>query len=269
MKDNRLTIIMTSCKWYDDILDIHEKLQALHWPDCPYRRILVMDDCTEGAAYLDAYDEVLITGPESGKRNHVRIQEALKKVDTEFVMFLQEDMLLFDRVDTDKIERLIDAAQDNKQIGFIRLIPYTGPEAETAVPYDEEKNLVQYTENTPYRVTYAPSIWRTDFLAKMSEPFVFGADFERKGTELCKQMSELTLGYKYSAYPSMNAIRRGKWENYAVAQVQYYDIDIDFKKHGQMTTKDNFKQGVLGYIYGLNPNGILKLQNKIKLGKSY
>lgn len=269
MSDSRMTLIMTSCKWYDDILDIHEKLHALHWKDCPYRRILVMDECTEGAEYLSKYDEVLITGKESGKKNHNRIKEALEKVDTEFVMFLQEDMLLFDTVDTAKIESLIDEAEKNRDIGFIRLLPYSEVEAKTAVPYDAEKNLIRYTVDTPYRVTYAPSIWRTDFLKKMSAPYEFGADFERKGTELCKTMPELTLGYKYAAYPCINAIRRGKWETYAIPIVQNYDIDIDFSKHKQMTTKDNLKQALIGYIYGLNPNGLLKLQNKIKLGKSY
>lgn len=267
--DNRVTIIMTSCKWYDDILDIHEKLHDLHWKDCPYKRILVMDEATENADYLNKYDEVLITGKETGKRNHVRIQEALKKVTTPYVIFLQEDMLLFDKVDTAKIERLVDEMEKNDKIGFIRLIPYSAVEMKYAVDYDSSRNLVEYTKDTPFRISYAPSVWRTDFLTELSAQFEFGADFEREGTERTRDSEYLMLGYKYSAYPYINAIRRGKWENFAVSQVQYYDIDIDFSKHPVMSTKDNLKQAVINYIYSLNPNKVVQSQNKSKRAKKY
>lgn len=36
-----------------------------------------------------------------------------------------------------------------------------------------------------------------------------------------------------------------------------------------MTSKDMFKQGLLGYIYNLNPERVLKIQNRTKIGKSY
>lgn len=35
MKNERLTLLTTSCRWYDDVLDIHEKLFAIHWEKCP------------------------------------------------------------------------------------------------------------------------------------------------------------------------------------------------------------------------------------------
>lgn len=267
--DNRLTIIMTSCKWYDDILEIHEKLHEIHWKDCPYRRILVMDEATEGAAYLDKYDEVLITGKETGKRNHIRIKEALKHVDTPYVLFLQEDMLLFDTVDTSKIERAIDEIEQNEKVGAIRLIPYGNVEMVFAKEYDREKNLVEYPPDTPYRISYSPSIWRKEFLQEMSEPFDFGAEFERKGTELARSKDVITLGTKYLAYPYINAIRRGKWETYAASQIQYYDIDIDTSKHAIMSVKDNLKQAIINFVYGMNPNMVLKIQNRIKAGKKY
>lgn len=36
-----------------------------------------------------------------------------------------------------------------------------------------------------------------------------------------------------------------------------------------MTPKDFLKQAVMGYIYNINPTALLKLQNAVKLGKSY
>lgn len=268
MNKQRLTILTTSCKWYDDVLDIHEKLFAIHWKDCPYQRYLVMDEVTPEAEYLKCYDQVIVTGKESGKKNHRRVTEALKKINTPYVIFVQEDMLLYDKVNTERIEHLLDVVERDN-IGSLRLMPFYGADSECAVSYEKDEELVEYPKGTPYRVSYAPTIWKKDYLLKISEQYEYGADFERKGTELSNTMSEVMLGYKYVAYPYINGILRGKWEVPAVRHLGYYKIVPDFSRHAMMNSKDLFKQGLMGYVYNLNPKFILKLQNKTKIGKSY
>lgn len=49
----------------------------------------------------------------------------------------------------------------------------------------------------------------------------------------------------------------------------YYKIVPDFTNHSLMNSKDIFKQGLMGYIYNINPKLILKIQNSIKIGKKY
>lgn len=269
IKSQRLALLTTSCKWYDDVLDIHEKLFSVHWKDCPYERYLVMDEVTQGADYLNNYDQVIVTGKESEKKNHLRVTEALKRISTPYVIFFQEDMLLYDRVDTERIEHLLDVMERDRHIGALRLLPYYGVQDNNAKEYVNGEDLIKYPKGTPYRVSYAPSIWDRNYLLKLSQKFEYGADFERKGSEMSNKMTKIMLGYKYVAYPYINGILRGKWEIPAVRHLAYYKIIPDFSRHGIMTSKDLLKQGIMGYIYGLNPNFILKVQNKIKIGKSY
>lgn len=268
MENERLTLLTTSCRWYDDVLDIHEKLFAIHWDNCPYKRYLVMDEVTSNADYLKGYDKVIITGSESSKKNHVRITEALKKIDSPYVVFFQEDMLLYDKVDTERIESLLDIMKSD-DIGALRLLPFYGADKDSSKEYSKNSELVEYPAGTPYRVSYTPTIWKKEFLLTLSEKFEYGADFERKGSQMSNSIPEKILGYKYVAYPYINGILRGKWEIPAVRHLGYYKIVPDFSRHGIMTSKDIFKQGLLGYIYNLNPERVLKIQSRTKIGKSY
>ncbi len=268
-KSQRLTLLTTSCKWYDDVLDIHEKLFSIHWKDCPYSRYLVMDEVSPGAEYLNNYDVVITTGKESGKKNQIRLTEALKKISTPYVIFLQEDMLLCDKVNTEMIESLCDLVERDHHVGALRLLPYDGGQSSKVSQYEDKEDIINYPKGIPYRVTYAPSIWNRNYLLKLSQEYEYGADFERKGSEMSNRMPYLMLGYKYVAYPYINGILRGKWEIPALRYLAYYKIVPDFARHGAMTPKDLLKQGIMGYIYNINPNFILKLQNTMKIGKSY
>ncbi len=264
MKNELITVIMTSCKAYEDVLEIHELLMERHWPDCSFERILVMDEVTPEAKYLNGFDRVIVTGKETGRKNHLRISMALEKVKTPYVIFVQEDMLLTEKVDERKLLCLVDKL-DKYQAGTIRLVPHFGVEAKFS--NELEKDIVEYGPNTPYRISYAPSIWKCDYLKKISDRYIYGADFERMGTEYSRELSEKTLGCKNAVYPYMNGIFRGKWDIPTVKFLSYYGIIPDFSKHALMNEKDLFKQAFIGYIYSRNPKLISLILNNFNVGK--
>lgn len=267
-KNNELTILMTSCKKYDDILSIHEKMFEKHWNDCQYKRMLVMDEITPGADYLKQYDDVLVCGKETGAKNHLRITMALEKIDTPYVMFLQEDMLLFDQVDNKKLLFVLNFVK-KVNAGACRLEPFYGRDDYADPVVETDGKIVKSHKNTPYRVSYAPSIWNKEFLLDISRHFEFGADFERKGSELCEKRLEEIYAYRYLAYPYTNAIWRGKWNIQAVREIEYYECEPDFDKHPLMTARDTCKQGIMGLVFSCNPKAILKMQNRSEIGKKY
>lgn len=263
--NKELTLLTTSCKYYEDVLDIHETLYKIHWADCPFKRYLVMEEELDNKNILNNYDKVIITGKESGKKNHLRITQALEQIDTPYVAFFQEDMLLCNKVNSADIISLLNFAIKHKA-GVMRLLPVTTQYTQI---FSEKDNLVEYPKGTPYRISYAPAIWEKNFLYNISKEFVYGGDFERKGTFMALDMPEKVLGVKYAVYPYLNGILRGKWELPAVRYLNYYKIIPDFNRHSLMTPKDLLKQAIMGYIYNINPTAILKLQNTVKLGKSY
>ncbi len=264
-KNELITLLTTSCKAYEDVLEIHEFLYKRHWPDCPFHRVLVMDEVTQDGDYLKSYDEVIVAGRETGRKNHLRVTMALEKITSPYVIFLQEDMLLNERVNSDLIVELTEKIH-KYDAGAIRLFPFYGADRK----YDNdmlEEVIINYPINTPYRISYAPSIWDREYLLDISRNYEYGADFERKGTELSKKLDKRILGYKYVAYPYINGILRGKWEIPAIRFLGYYGIEPDLSKHGLMDSKDLCKQGLMGYVYNTNPDFIMKMQRLFQIGK--
>ena len=264
--EEKITILTTSCKAYEDILEIHEFLYEQHWSDCPFKRILVMDEVTQEANYLKKYDEVIITN-KSGRQDHLRVTIALDKIKTPYVIMVAEDMLLNNKVQNEKIYEKLNSLESCKG-GCIKLYPFRlGDHIYGETLY--ENDIIVFPENTPYRISYGPAIWDKEYLRKISSNFEGGGDFERYGTELSKKYEEKILGCKYAVYSHFNAIRRGKWELPPIQYLSYYGIYPDFNRHSLMSQKDVLKQAFLGYIYNINPSLILKLQNLLNLGKKY
>ena len=223
-----------------------------------------MDEVDQTKDYAKTFDEIIETGNESGKKNHIRVTEGLKKIDTKYVIFLQEDMLLNAKVDTDLIKNL-SSVLEKKHAGAIRL----NSMFQTDYQYDENliaPDIIEYPRNMPYRVSYAPSIWNRDFLYRISSKFEYGADFERLGTQLMRNSDVKMLGYRYTAYPYMNGILRGKWEIPTVRFLNYHKIVPDYNAHPLMNSKDELKMALQGYIFNLNPHLVLNLQTKMKIG---
>lgn len=267
MNNKEITLLTTSCKAYEDVLEIHEKLYSLYWDACPFSRILVMDLISKDAPYIKKYNKVIETGKESGKANHKRINMALEEINTPYVVFVQEDMLLDAIVNADLWIKLLSVMKE-KKAGVLYLNGQVG-ENKYVKEIREYEDIMEYPKGMPYRISYAPAIWDKDYLVGISNRYDFGADFERLGSRFSDGLDRCILGYKFNAYPYINAIRRGKWERIAVQLLLNYRIIPDLSKHPVMNAKDELKQSIINYVYNINPSKVLNLQRLFHLGKTY
>jgi hypothetical protein len=94
---------------------------------------------------------------------YVQMGGALSKVTTPYLLYVQEDYILFDQVDELKIEEYLELMERDESIGFIRLLR-SGIENST-VPYSEELSIIN-PRDTSYYSTQA-TIWRRDLLKKL------------------------------------------------------------------------------------------------------
>lgn len=144
----------------------------------------------------------------------------LSNVKTEFVIYSQEDYILYDYVNITKIQNYIDKMQKNKDISFIRLIP--SGLAGNEIPYEED--LVVVNPNSYYYFSTQASIWRCNFLRSMFEKSKIDSIFEEpknspflaslKSTGLCSTLNRGNLGEHYYAdvYPYIaTALVKGQW----------------------------------------------------------
>lgn len=266
----KLTLLTTSYSGTEDILEIHEKIFPLYWKDCPFRRVMVCDDISaNGKEKFPGYDEIIVCGKETAKLNLVRLTEALRKIESKYVLFDQEDMLLYAQISTNKICSLI-SALDKYNASLIKLLPTEfGKTGEFTKDFSEDSYLLEYSKQTPYLVSYTPAIWNREFLISITEQYDNAADFERRGTIWAGKQNCLFLGTKYIVYPHFNAMWRGRWTKPAVDLLNYYEIVPDFNKHPLISSKELLKQSLMNYIFNLAPYQILKLQNLFNIGKHY
>lgn len=259
-----LTIMMTSCNAYRDILDIHDILFKKNWKDCPFEKILVVDKFEEGKGDC-IWDEIVEAGEKAEGANGVlRLIKGLDQIKSTYVLLLQEDSLLYDCVDTKLILEILNLAK-KYDAGNIRLV--INPK--TDVVFSKEEQLLEYPKGMAYRIAIQPGIWKTDFLRKLVAGYMSPADIERDGSFKSCKYKEPVLCYSKCAYPYINAIQRGKWQSYAIDILSWNGISPNFEKHPVMSDKEKLVNDLKGYILAKNPELVTKIQNKIRIGKRY
>lgn len=161
---------------------------------------------------------------------------ALLKLKTKYVIYSQEDYILFDYVDKAKINKLIQKLDDDQSISFIRLI-YSGINF-SIKPYDNE--LFYLCKDSEYFFSTQATIWKVEDLLRMfckskvetiwDEPknSLYLKEMGKNG--LCVMAKGDKIGSHYNSviYPYIaTAIVKGKW-NYS----EYQDkLDLIFSEY--------------------------------------
>jgi len=91
-----------------------------------------------------------------------QMYNALDNVKTEYILYSQEDYILFDNVDTDKIQKCLSTLANNKEVSFIRLIQ-SG--IENSIPIN--KQYLQLSTDHQYFYSTQATIWRKSDLKIM------------------------------------------------------------------------------------------------------
>jgi len=157
-----------------------------------------------------------------------RILEAIKKIETDFIIFSLEDMFLYDHVKLNEMNDLMVLMGKNKDISFIRLIK-SG--VGSCVKFND--NLFKLDNNRDFLFSITPTIWRVDFLINVLENIseVDIWDLETEGSLFLKNDNTLKLYYynndkprgghfDSSIYPHIcSAIFKGKWNLYEYGEL--------------------------------------------------
>lgn len=174
-----------------------------------------------------------------------RLILALNEIDTEFVLISFEDMILYDKVDSDKIDRLIWLMSDYPEIFFIRLLK-SGVYSEK--PFNDEG--LYYLMNSDFLFSITPTIWNRKSLIKFLTIYsgLSVWDLESVATNSLKHGFDGYMLYHYNnepkrglnhhdsgIYPHIcSAILKGKWNlseysNELKPIIEKYNIDVKLR----------------------------------------
>lgn len=164
---------------------------------------------------------------------------ALEMIDTEFVLYLQEDYFIEANVNVALIEEMVEKMEHEPEIKYIGLTHFGN--YPPFKPCNSDLRLVEISAESRYRISTQAGLWRRDTFLSYLRPEENGWMFEIFGTRRAKIRNEkfLTLNrdiFNAESFPVLlyehTGIIKGKWHHKMPELFRKHQIQIDFDKRG-------------------------------------
>lgn len=246
------TILVASCDAYSDVLAHFETFFAKFWHDCPFDVVLVTETERGGNGI---FTRQVACG--KGMSWSAMLVKALDAISTPYVVLMMDDYFLSAKVDTSHfLGRLDDAKRLNA--ASLRLIP------SPATYGSFDGTFGAYAPNTAYCVSCQVSIWAKDFIRRIAAATTSAWEFERRGSYLCGDEKRPFLVTRTKEFPFIDAVHKGCWEKFAVAQCQANGVAIDFSRRPLPPLKKRIVEFLKAAAFRIFPiNWIVRIQNAL------
>lgn len=253
------TILVNSSDHFEDCWDPFFKLYQKYW-NAAGVPILLNTEWKGGYQYQSLPIRCTMANVNTPDRKlswSECLLNALSQVETDLVLYLQEDYFIEQEVDDQLINELITLMQADKEIKYIGLTHFGN--SAPFKPWSKDKRLCKVL-NTRYRISTQAGIWRKETLKSYLRPEENGWMFEIFGTQRAKKKKDLFLTLNRELYNEENpailythtGIIKGKWHPQMPALFKRNQITMDFEKRG---------------IYKEKPYLLRKLETGLKLVK--
>ncbi|WP_277235154.1 hypothetical protein [Phocaeicola salanitronis] len=235
------SILVNTCDRFEDCWQPFFKLWSIYWKDCTGRIYL-------NTEYKDySYPGINIIPVKGCAAHHIPrnqriswsicLRWALESINTDIVLYMQEDYFLTNKVDNEKVEYYVSLMENNPDITCIQLtsegIPATNKSSIDQL-YHSDNNYFSY-------VSCQASLWRKDVLLKLIRDYETAWNFEWWGSKRAKYMGLdfLTVdknivkkdGYQIIPYVFTGVIG-GKWNKDVVKLFEEHGITMDYTHRG-------------------------------------
>lgn len=204
---NKAVLLVSSCDYFSDCWEpfIHSFIK--YWPDCKWPMYIISNNndipCPNGIQFIKVGEDKLFAS---------NLKNAIKQIDSEYIIYLQEDYFLNMMVNNDAIEKHISYCIDHN-IDYLRLGP----------PYLNghiiDNIYIQNSLRQKYALCLQAAIWKKDSLEKLLIEGWSGWDFEyriqdyaiKNGIDLnilSLRNNTKNIGINYV---TGTAVRKGKW----------------------------------------------------------
>jgi len=173
------TIIVSSCDAYSDCWDPFFKLFASYWPNTLAQVVLITDEKDYQCPYMEV--KVFRAAVGQGCRRQTwgwNLMRCLESLNTDVILYLQEDFFLTAPVDEDMIKEFAGyiskmswTHQSTMHIGLCARSSH-GPFHLTEYPL-----LWEVDRKARYRFSLQPGLWKREALLKYLKPLDTAWDF--------------------------------------------------------------------------------------------
>jgi hypothetical protein len=229
------TILVNSSDSFEDCWNPFFKLYKKYW-NAPNILILLNTEFKTGYQYEDLPITCTAANAKHPERRLTWSEcliNALQQVQTDLIIYVQEDYFFERQVDQAIINDFVSMMQDQPALKYIGLTHIGNLPPFGKWPQDPRLCKVL---NTPYRISTQAGIWRKDTLLSYLRPEENGWMFEVFGTERAKNIDELFLTLQHSLPPAIlythTGIIKGKWHPAIPALFAENNIEMDFTQRG-------------------------------------
>ena len=250
------SILVMSSDGYSDLWEPFASSFKRYWSDCPAQIYLATESMES--------DNILFKSIKCGKEMvwTERLGCALNQIDTDYLIMLCEDYLLYDVVNNREIDELMNMAKAYKA-GNLRLVP--NPKSDRR--FAENKDFFTYEKEVPYRISMQAGIWAKDYLMKYANLNTNIRGFERLGSQRSNLYNDPILTTERHVFPFVDSINKGKWELAALSICSKNGIAVDLDYRPPMTNLDYLKKHGKGVIMESAPvftSNVMNLVSKLK-----
>ncbi len=266
----KYSILINTCDKFEDCWNPFFKLFKLYWPDC------------EGTIYLNTeykdycFPSLNIIPVKGCEKHHLPrnkhatwsqcLKWALEEMNTDVVLYMQEDYFLNNKVDTSMFNHFLDIICSNKEISCIQLTSESFPEAAPS-----EIKYLSYGDVNHYAyVSCQASLWRKDILKSLIREYESAWNFEWYGSKRAKYLNlqfltvsrSLVKTGKYEIIPYIfTGVIGGKWYRPTVDLFAKHNIPMDFSIRGfHEKVQYSFKERILRKWRFMKTRSIIEIQ---------
>lgn len=270
----KYSILINTCDKFEDCWNPFFKLWSLYWKDC------------NGTIYLNteykdySYPGVNIVPVKGCATHNIPINRratwsqclkwALELMDTDIVLYMQEDYFLKDKVKNDIVEKYVKLMEEHTDIQCIHLTDQA-VSADQSTPYNHLKKVNTFQR---YRVSCQAALWRKKELFDILREYESAWEFEEFGSQRSSVMNHtyLAVDRNYVKLDSFEIIPyiftgivQGRWYDPVVELFSKHQIEIDYSIRGFLSER---KRKPLKQRIKYRLNKIPKIvRNKIELYK--
>jgi hypothetical protein len=200
-----IPILVASCDAYADLWRPFFTIFFREWADCPFPLYLG----TNHLGYDDSRVTIVNIGDDASWTSGVA--SMLKRIGSEHVILFLEDFFLEERVDTSRIQRLVDVARIEGLtcLRFVAHMPLAVRPV-CAAPGYPDLGIIE--PDAPYRVSAQVAIWRTESLLRLLVPGADAWEFELFASKLSTRLCEPFWGVMETAIRYDQVVEKGRWK---------------------------------------------------------
>lgn len=237
----KYSILINTCDGFEDCWEPFFKLFSIYWPDCSCKIYL-------NTEYKDySYPELNIISvkgcavhkfPKYKRATWSQcFKWALESIETDIVLYLQEDYFLKDKVKNEIVDCFVELMIHDENIKCIHLTD----QAVLSSGKSEYEHLDNVAIKQKYRVSCQAALWRKDELLELLRTRENAWNFEHFGS-----MRSSLLGHRYFVVDKywvklnefeivpyiFTGIVKGRWIREAKTLFDDNGIEMDFSKRG-------------------------------------